>query len=441
MASVINESENTNLYARLNDDRFLNLRKKVALFERKIKNEDLKKLFHNCFFNTIDTTSFFEEDGSVFILTGDIPAMWLRDSSAQVMQYLFFAKEDEEVRDYIKGVLKKQWQYIMIDPYANAFNRRANGNGHIYDLDKQSPWVWERKFELDSLCYPLFLACRYFETTNDVTCFDDAFFKAFDIICDVFKTEQTHAEESPYYHEIVDSDHKNWTGKGKKVKNNGMVWSGYRPSDDCNIYGYYIPGNMFIVSVMTKLKNIFKTVLSDVEREPMCTYFIQTVGDALEDNCTVEIEDFGKIYALETDGLGNYNIMEDANIPNLISMPYYEYPYVDKKIYENTRRYLVSERNPYYFKGKVLTGVGSPHTPKDYIWPLSLIIMALTSDDKREINGLVKMLKNSTDGTYYLHEGIHKDDASKYTRPWFAWANSLFSYMVLAKQNEIDDIE
>ena len=441
MAEVINERENTSLYAHLNDDKFVALREKVALFEERIKDENLKKLFHNCFFNTIDTTSFFEDDGSVFILTGDIPAMWLRDSSAQVMQYLFFAKDDKEVQGYIKGVLKKQWQYIAIDPYANAFNRRANGNGHIFDLDKQGPWVWERKFELDSLCYPLYLACRYYEATEDASCFDDEFLQAFDIICEVFKTEQTHEEESTYYHEIVGSDPKNWTGKGKKVKNNGMVWSGYRPSDDCNIHGYYIPGNMFIVSVMTKLETIFKTVLADEQRRNMCKYFMETVGSVLKKNSMVEVDGFGVIYALETDGMGHYNVMEDANIPNLLSMPYYEYPDIDKQVYKNTRKYILSEHNPYYFKGTVLTGVGSPHTPKDYIWPLSLIITALTSEDKKEITELVEMLKNSTDGTYYLHEGIHKDNASKYTRPWFAWANSLFSYMILKKQQYLDGIE
>ena len=147
-----------------------------------------------CFFNTIYTTTFFEQDESVFIVTGDIPAMWLRDSSAQVMQYLFFAKECASVRRLIKGLLKKQFTYILLDPYANAFNREGNGNGHAYDLDKQSPWVWERKFELDSLCYPLWLLVRYYEKTGDATVFDDLFVRAFDEIMKVFHIEQAHAE-------------------------------------------------------------------------------------------------------------------------------------------------------------------------------------------------------------------------------------------------------
>lgn len=418
---------------RMNEERFADLRAAVEEFTATIKDEKLKEVFEKCFFNTLYTTTFFEEDGSVFIITGDIPAMWLRDSSAQVMQYLCFAKRCSSVRDLIKGLLKKQFTYILHDPYANAFNREPNGNGHIYDLDKQSPLVWERKFELDSLCYPLWLLVRYYEKTQDKSCLNELFLQAFDTIMQVFKTEQMHAETSPYYHEMPTHIEKYWCGKGTPVANCGLVWSGYRPSDDKCTYGYYLPGNMFIVSVLTKLAPIFMQVLKDFKRAQACENLICEIQTALQTLAVVEAD--GKmVYALETDGLGNYNLMDDANIPSLLSMPYYEYPYIDKQVYQNTRERILSPKNPYYFEGKVLKGVGSPHTPKDRVWPLSLIIRALTSNDEAEIIDNVKMVLNSTGGTGYIHEGVDKDDDTVYSRAWFAWANSLFAYMVLEKR-------
>lgn len=423
---------------RMNEERFADLRAAVEEFTATIKDEKLKEVFEKCFFNTLYTTTFFEEDGSVFIITGDIPAMWLRDSSAQVMQYLCFAKRCSSVRDLIKGLLKKQFTYILHDPYANAFNREPNGNGHIYDLDKQSPLVWERKFELDSLCYPLWLLVRYYEKTQDKSCLNELFLQAFDTIMQVFKTEQTHAETSPYYHEMPTHIEKYWCGKGTPVANCGLVWSGYRPSDDKCTYGYYLPGNMFIVSVLTKLAPIFMQVLKDFKRAQACENLICEIQTALQTLAVVEAD--GKmVYALETDGLGNYNLMDDANIPSLLSMPYYEYPYIDKQVYQNTRERILSPKNPYYFEGKVLKGVGSPHTPQDRVWPLSLIIRALTSNDEAEIIDNVKMVLNSTGGTGYIHEGVDKDDDTVYSRAWFAWANSLFAYMVLKKREILAD--
>ena len=311
---------------KLNQDKFADLRVQVSEFENKIQSEKLKTVFHNCFFNTIDTTTYFEEDGSVYIITGDIPAMWLRDSSVQVMQYLFFAKQCPSVREYIKGVLTKQFAFILLDPYANAFNREANGKGHITDLDPQHPHVWERKFELDSLCYPLYLAVKYFESTKDKACFENGFLEAFDKCIEIFKIEQNHANNSKYYHENVGEDKKYWVGHGDPVANNGLVWSGYRPSDDKCSYGYYLPGNMFIVSVLTKLISIFKEELQDETRSNICKNLSQEIQEALDKYAIVKDEDGNKIYALETDGLGNYNMMDDANVPNLLSMPYYEYP-------------------------------------------------------------------------------------------------------------------
>ena len=426
----------SDIHNRMNEDFFSDLRACIEEFKTTIQDETLKQMFDRCFFNTIYTTTFFEEDGSAFIITGDIPAMWLRDSSAQVMQYLFFAKECDSVKKLIKGLLKKQFSYILLDPYANAFNREGNGNGHIYDLDKQSPWVWERKFELDSLCYPLWLLARYYEKTGDAACFDKLFLQAFDLIIEVFRNEQSHAEKSSYYHEIYDCDKKYWCGKGEPVSNCGLVWSGYRPSDDKCQYGYYLPGNMFIVAVLTKLAPMFRSVLQDEKRAKLCEDFAAEIQAQLDKLAIVE-KDGKRIYALETDGFGNYNLMDDANIPNLLAMPYYEYPYMDKEVYQTTRKSMLSFENPYYFEGKILKGIGSPHTPLNRVWPLSLIIRALTSEDEAEIRESVQMIVSSTGGTGYIHEAVDKDDDTVYSRSWFAWANPLFAYMILEKSKHI----
>lgn len=420
---------------KLNEKTFADLNAEVENFCAKIKDDNLRKVFFNCFFNTIHTTLLFDEKNSPFVITGDIPAMWLRDSSVQVMQYLFFADKCKSVCNLVKALLDKQFFYILIDPYANAFNREANGNGHVLDEDKQSPWVWERKFELDSLCYPLWLVIKYYDITHDKSVFNKLFFDAFDLIIKTFKTEQYHAAKSAYYHTNAFSPEK-FCGKGDKVADCGLVWSGYRPSDDKCKFGFYLPGNMFIVTVLKGLERIFNS-LNDFSHADECKNLADEIQAALQKLAVVKLKNGKSVYALETDGLGNYNLMDDANIPNLLSMPYYEYPFMDKEIYINTREFILSKENPYYFTGDAITGVGSPHTPINYVWPLSVIVQAITSDDEKEINDCVNMLVSSTGGTGYMHESIHKDDDKIFTRKWFAWANSLFSWLVLEKRDII----
>ena len=426
------EKSMSSLTNRMNEEHFGDLFDAVAKFEERIDDELLKKVFHNAFFNTILTTVFFEKDDSAFVITGDIPAMWLRDSAAQVMQYLHFAKQCPSVRALVKSVLKKQFSFILTDPYANAFNREANGHGHTTDIPKNSPWVWERKFELDSLCYPLWLFTKYLEKTGDESVLDDLFLAAFDKVISTFRTEQRHATFSPYYHERVDRSREAWCGKGTPVKENGLVWSGYRPSDDLCQYGYYIPGNMFICAVLTALYPTFVKI-GDEARAKKCASLTEEIHRALDECAATKTADGKMVYALETDGLGNYNLMDDGNVPNLLSIPYINYPFFDKEIYKNTRDFMLSESNPYYFVGKAITGVGSPHTPDGYVWPLSLIVQAMTSEDEEEIRRCVKMIASSTGGTYYVHEGVYKDNDKVFTRPWFSWANSFFADLVLTK--------
>ena len=230
------------------------IKKHIEENSAKLKNysEKLAKLYENCYASTVKTALVPKEDGTIFVLTGDIPAMWLRDSSAQVNHYVEIA-EDKEVAEIIKGVIRRQFKYILIDPYANAFNEAPNGKGMTTDRPKNGPWVWEHKYEVDSLCYPVRLLYRYYKKTGDRSIVDNEFVPVIKSIVNVFKTEQDHFKNSSYrfFRDtdwLTDTIHNN--GMGEPVVPTGMTWSGFRPSDDgCN-YGYYIPSEMFATVIL-----------------------------------------------------------------------------------------------------------------------------------------------------------------------------------------------
>lgn len=425
---------------RLNKDKFAVMREEIDKICQTISHPKLKKMFKQCFFNTVETTAEFLDDGSVFILTGDIHAMWLRDSSAQVIQYMSFAGVDPDVDELIRGLIKRQLFYILQDPYANSFNKEPSGKGHNGDECVKDPYVWERKFEIDSLCYPLFLIFRYYQTTGNADVFGGDFPAALDKILQVFRTEQNHAARSDYYHfrpcDAAELSIPN-RGHGSAVANNGLIWSGYRPSDDPCKYGYFIPGNMFASVMLGKLAEhadvagLSEKILTEVKA------LKSDIDTALNDCAVVQDETYGKIFAFEVDGLGNYNLMDDANVPSLLGIPYIGYLPETDEVYRNTRRFVLSDKNPYYFSGKHITGIGSPHTPENYVWPISVIMQGLTTDNADEINTFVDMLISSDAGTGFMHEGVNKDNQNEYTREWFAWANSLFSYFLLKKRDKI----
>jgi hypothetical protein len=225
------------------------------------------------------------------------------------------------------------------------------------------------------------------------------------------------------------------------VKECGLVWSGYRPSDDPCVYGYFIPGNLFICSVFKKLLSLKKDVDFGEQRLGTMQSFVTAIGQAVQTYGITEVEGFGKIYAYETDALGHYNLMDDANVPSLLGLPYLDCVAADDEVYRNTRAFVLSKNNPYYYEGKALVGIGSPHTPKGFIWPISLIIQGLTSNDRTEINKMISLLMASDADTNLMHEGINKDNPQNYTRSWFAWANSLFSLFILKKASWIEGIK
>lgn len=419
-----------------------NMRLKIQEFESTIKDEKLKKTFDNCFYNTLDTTVKILSDNSSYVFTGDISAMWLRDSSAQVIHYMQFINEDEDVKNLIKGLIKRQLFYINIDPYANAFNEEENNLGHKGDITDHNPWVWERKFEIDSLCYPIFLAYNYYKISNDSSIFDQNFKKAVHTILDLFIVEQNHHEKSKYVH-YRPSEAPNLSvpcqGKGGAVAYTGMIWSGYRPSDDPCEYGYLVPGNMFAIVILKYLEEIFTDITVDSELVEKAMKLRKEIDKGIKKYAIVEHTPLGKIYAYEVDGLGNHNLMDDANVPSLLSLPYLGYTNINDELYQNTRKFILSKENKYYFEGKYLRGIGSPHTPKNYTWHIGVIMQGLTSDKEQEINDALKMLLGSDAGKMLMHEGVNVDNPEDFSREWFAWANSLFALFVIKKMGYLSN--
>ena len=410
------------------------LKDRIEYYSAKLENyPKLRSLYRNCCPNTIETAVEKCDDGTYFVLTGDIPAMWMRDSTAQVTHYLPLAK-DPEMADILEGVIKRHMMYIEIDPYANAFNKEPNGEGHKEDLPPQGPWVYERKYEVDSLCYPMRLLYLYWKETGREEIIKEKLESTARIIIDQWRNEQHHPEKSPYrfirtvWEVPWDTIHND--GMGEPVAYTGMTWSGFRPSDDGCQYGYLTASEMFAVVVLGYMSEMLREVCKNDAMADECEALRSEIDEGIKKYCIVEHEKYGKIYACETDGMGNYSMIDDANIPSLLSIPYIGYSPADDEIYQNTRKFLLSPDNPFYFEGEVARGIGSRHTPKKYVWHMALVMQGLTSlsdDEKRE---MLDMIARTDADKGYLHEGFHVNNPNKYTRDWFTWPNSLFSEFV-----------
>lgn len=390
----------------------------------------LPRVFADTFSNTFTTTLRPQRDGSVFVITGDIPAMWLRDSAAQVRPYLYLARRDEQFARLIAGVVKRQAACVSVDPYANAFNEAPNGHCHNHDKTDMGPWIWERKYELDSLCALLTLAHDLWAATGSAGHLDGQFAAAARLAVATITREQRH-ENSPYLFERLEgppSDTLSNDGKGNPVAYTGMSWCGFRPSDDACRYNYLIPSNMMAVVALGKLA---KLPIDDLSLRTSAQALSTQIREGIEQHGRVKHGEHGDIYAYEVDGLGNANLMDDANVPSLLATPYMGYCAVGDVTYQATRRFVLSRKNPHFYLGKVASGIGSPHTPQDYIWPISLCMQGLTSTSRDEKLALLEILLTTDAGTGLMHEGFHKDDPNRFTRPWFAWANSLFAEFVM----------
>jgi meiotically up-regulated gene 157 (Mug157) protein len=408
-----------------------------------IGNKELAWMFENCFPNTLDTTVDFEVlDGrpDTYVITGDIDAMWLRDSSAQVWPYVALTKEDKELQQLVAGVISRQSRCILKDPYANAFYKDENKVSEWKsDRTLMKPGVHERKWEIDSLCYPIRLAHGYWQTTGDSSPFDDNWHKAIALILQTFREQQRKNGHGPYSflrRTETQTDTLPGRGYGNPAKPVGMIYSMFRPSDDATIFPFLIPSNFFAVVSLRQAAEMLEKLSHDSELAQQCRSMADEVEQALRHYAVVTHPKAGNIYAYEVDAFGDYYCTDDGNIPSLLSLPYLGAAKTDEELYQKTRRFLLSEENPYYCRGKAASGLGGPHAGINMIWPLGVIIQGLTSTDEREIKECLTILQTTHAGTGFIHEAFNKDDPKKFTRAWFAWANTIFGEFVLKTLNE-----
>ena len=417
--------------------------KTIQQVKAAIADKEVAWMFENCYPNTLDTTVDYEViDGKpdTFIITGDIDAMWLRDSTAQVWPYMPLIKNDNQLKALIHGLVNRQVKCVLTDPYANAFYKDLNKVSEwSSDLPKAAPGVHERKWEIDSLCYVVRLSSRYYELTGDSTIFDKNWDKAMRLIVKTFRTEQRKDGTSPYRFIRTTNammDAPVFSGTGRPVKYTGLICSMFRPSDDATDFPYLIPSNIFAAISLEQLSDIYGTVLKDSAYAKQCRDFSNELFAAIKKQALAPHLDFGEMYAYEVDGYGNRLYMDDANVPSLMSLAYLGAHKPNDLPYRNTRKFLLSDSNPYYLKGKAAEGQASPHSGKERIWPMGIILRAMTSVDEKEIVHCLQMLKATHNGTGFMHESFHKDNPADFTRSWFAWANTLFGELIIKIYHE-----
>ena len=413
----------------------------IESISARMSDPELAWLFSNCLPNTLDTTVTFTNGPSgpdTVVVTGDIPAMWLRDSSAQVWPYLPFVTADPELAQLISGVIRRQARCILTDPYANAF---------MPDLASREPLSWskadktdmklgvgERKWEVDSLCYPVRLAHQYWRTTHDTKPFGAEWVRAMHAILETFKAQQRKASRGPYHFQreaFSPYDTLSGDGYGNPARPVGLIYSGFRPSDDACIYPLNIPGNFFAVITLQRIEEMLTEIAHDSAAASEASRLRSEIKAALDAHARVHHLTAGEIWAYEIDAFGNAICMDDANVPSLLALPYLGSCSETDPMYLATRRFVLSEANPYFFRGSAAEGIGGPHIGQDMIWPMAIIMRALTTDDEKEQLQCIKWLKTTHAGTGFMHESFNKNDPANFTRAWFAWANTLFGELIL----------
>lgn len=409
----------------------------ITEFNANVKNRELGWLFGNCFPNTIDTTVFHTTNNDIadtYVITGDIDAMWLRDSSAQVWPYMQFVQQDKGLQQLIAGVINRQKICVLRDPYANAFYKDENKQSEwVKDRTTMKPGVHERKYEIDSLCYPIRLAYRYWKITGDTKPFDAQWQEAIKTTLQVFTDQQRKEKLGPYHFQRNTSnatDTQPMGGYGYPVKPVGLICSAFRPSDDATLYSFLIPANFFAVVSLRQAAEMMTALAKDTATAGRLNALALEVENALKEHAVTEHKAFGKVYAYEVNGFGSFNLMDDANVPSLLSLPYLGAVKNTDPVYINTRKMILSAYNPFFFKGSAGEGIGGPHVGQDMIWPMAITMRALTSSDNAEIKSCIDMLRATHGDTGFMHESFHKDDPKKFSRKWFAWANTLFGELL-----------
>jgi len=413
----------------------------IARTKAKIADPELAWLFENCYPNTLDTTvelGTLRGKPDTFVVTGDIDAMWLRDSSAQVWPYVPLAKEDADLRRLFRGLIRRQAVCIAIDPYANAFlpdpTAKTNLDWAQHDVTEMRPGVAERKWEIDSLCYPVRLATAYWKATGDREPFDDDWRAAMRLVVKTFREQQRKDGPGPYRFQrqsLIPTESLFLAGYGSPAKPVGLIHSMFRPSDDACLYPLFIPANLFAVHMLRELGAMTQSLFNDSAFAGECKALADEVQQAAEKYGVMRDEQGKEFWAYEVDGYGNQLFMDDANAPGLLSLAYLGCCPLDDARYRHTRELAWSKRNPYFFAGKAAEGIGGPHEGLRMIWPMSLMMRAFTSTDDAQTRQCLHWLKTTHAGSGFMHEAFDQDDPAHFTRAWFAWANTLFGELIV----------
>lgn len=436
--------------------------------KNKAKDLDLARLIENCLPNTLDTTILWHKSTlndadsktpQTFVVTGDIHAEWLRDSARQLSVYQPFVKYDKHLQELMKGAIHTQAEYIINSPYCNAFHPPVGsgvkrGESAIDQVYPRPDWrhVFECKYELDSLASFLTLSNEYYLNSNgDKSFITNSWLKAYERIMIVLKRESqpTFDEETGqalnFYYSFqrqtnIGSETLPLSGVGNPVNyGTGLIRSAFRPSDDTCILQFFIPAN---AHMLTELKTARKNYLNDdldyhIDLSPLFAHtdeFIDGITKGIEKYGIVDHPVFGKVYAYEIDGYGGNIFMDDANLPSLLSLPDMGYLDKDDKVYQNTRKMVLSkDGNPYFLKGYSFEGIGGPHIGIQNAWPMSLLVRMRTTDDDDEILDSLNYIMHNTAGLGLMHESVHVNSRNgrDFTRSWFAWCNSEFGKTIL----------
>lgn len=415
--------------------------REIVRVSKKIGDPKLRWMFGNCYPNTLDTTVAMRTiDGApdAFVRTGDINALWLRDSSAQVKPYLHLARQDADLRRLYHGLIARQSRSILIDPYANAFMEDPTATTNLsWSLDDRfplKPGVAERKWEVDSLCYPMRLAHGYWQATRDKTPFDARWAQAARLSIATFREQQRKDGKGPYRFQRksnIPGESLMLDGYGAPTRPVGLIHSGFRPSDDACVYPFLIPSNYFAVTALRELAVVAKAARGDAALAAEAVALADEVDAALRQYARMRLPDGSEVIPFEVDGFGNALFMDDANVPSLSALAYLGCLPANDPLFQRTAAAAWSEHNPYWSRGRVVEGIGGPHVGLGQVWPMSLVMRALSSSDDATIRSCLRMIRDSDGGTGFIHEAVDHDDPSKFTREWFAWANGLFGELIV----------
>jgi meiotically up-regulated gene 157 (Mug157) protein len=393
-----------------------------------------------------------EEEELSFVITGDIEAMWLRDSANQLQSYtsvLRASKEKGSLASLFRGAINLQARYILGDPFCNAFQapvesgifRRSSANSDTIAPPYDYMAVFSCQWELDSVASFLQLSADYARMTGDI-----AFFGKHSWVAAVQKVlEITQSMTVGSYDDAGNWQHTPYTYcapyggtpinecNGSPHRGGlGLVRSFQRPSDDSCIYQYLIPSNMMYSVALAAAAPIMAAVQPPTAN---LTSWMQAMSASIragiEAHAVLPDAKYGPIYAYEIDGYGSAISMDDPNLPSLLSAPFLNYTSRHSPVYAATRARILSRDNPYYAWGPVISGVGSMHTLPGRAWPMANIMAILTSEDDEEIARHLQWVLQSTDGYGLVHESVHAHSAGVWSRQWFSWANGLFGQAVL----------